>query len=159
VDERRATLGYVDQPPFFVIVRPSHDRRYAPLGWLFLTALLIAIGIDEAFLQRSFCDVRVAAVFRCRWCPPVVDELPIRIASGPRRPISVLQACPDLSEHSGPPLAHTGRLGDTPQPRLAFGRTEISSSFGVTRCLEWECFTPWRAPCTCSRSPSWGAVS
>ena len=32
----------------------------------------------------------VAAVFRCSFCPPVVDELPIYVARFPRRPFSEL---------------------------------------------------------------------
>jgi len=51
---------------------------------------VIAIGIDEAFLKAHFEHVRVGAVFRCDYCPPVVDELPIRIASSPTQPFPEL---------------------------------------------------------------------
>ncbi len=47
---------------------------------------MIAIGIDPAFLAANFEQVSVAAVFRCSYCPPRVDELPIRIARGAKRP-------------------------------------------------------------------------
>ncbi len=45
---------------------------------------VISIGIDEAFLQANFDRVTVAAIFRCTYCPPVVNDLPIRIASSPK---------------------------------------------------------------------------
>jgi 4-amino-4-deoxy-L-arabinose transferase-like glycosyltransferase len=51
---------------------------------------VIAIGIDEAFLRANFERVIAAAVFRCVHCPPWQDELPIRVASAPRRSISDL---------------------------------------------------------------------
>jgi 4-amino-4-deoxy-L-arabinose transferase-like glycosyltransferase len=51
---------------------------------------VIAIGIDEALLRASFERVTTAAVFRCAWCPRWQDELPIRIASSPKRPFSQL---------------------------------------------------------------------
>jgi len=53
---------------------------------------VIAIGIDEALLRASFERVTVTAVFRCAYCPPWQDELPIRIASSPKRPIAELWA-------------------------------------------------------------------
>ena len=46
---------------------------------------VISIGIDEGFIRENFERVRQAAVFRCSYCPPVVDELPIYVATGPRR--------------------------------------------------------------------------
>ncbi len=56
------------------------------------TATVIAIGIDEAFLRANFERVSVAAIFRCAYCPAWQDELPIRIASSPRRSIPELWA-------------------------------------------------------------------
>jgi hypothetical protein len=60
---------------------------------------VIAIGIDEALLRASFERVTVAAVFECAYCPPWQDELPIHIASSPKRPISDLWA--DLAQIGG----------------------------------------------------------
>jgi 4-amino-4-deoxy-L-arabinose transferase-like glycosyltransferase len=51
---------------------------------------VIAIGVDEAFLRANFASVSVAATFRCSFCPPVVDELPIHVASSPKRSLSEL---------------------------------------------------------------------
>ena len=51
---------------------------------------VIAIGIDAAYLHANFAAIRVADVFRCSWCPPVVDELPIYIATGSKRPFAEL---------------------------------------------------------------------
>jgi 4-amino-4-deoxy-L-arabinose transferase-like glycosyltransferase len=51
---------------------------------------VIAIGIDEALLRASFERVTVAATFRCAYCPPWQDRLPIRVASSAKRPISEL---------------------------------------------------------------------
>lgn len=68
---------------------------YSPMTGYFMwgppsdfTSTVIAIGVDDAFLRDNFEAVRVADVFRCTYCPPVVDELPIHIASGPRRALS-----------------------------------------------------------------------
>jgi hypothetical protein len=49
------------------------------------TGTVISIGIDERFVQDNFERVRVVETFRCTFCPPVVDELPILVASSPRR--------------------------------------------------------------------------
>jgi hypothetical protein len=60
---------------------------------------VIAIGIDEAFLRANFENVRVAAIFRCQWCPPWQDELPIHIASSPKR--TVAELWPELGRIGG----------------------------------------------------------
>jgi hypothetical protein len=49
---------------------------------------VIAIGIDEALLRANFERVTVAGVFRCAYCPPWQDELPIHVASSPKRSLS-----------------------------------------------------------------------
>ena len=51
---------------------------------------VVSIGIDERFIEDNFERVRVADTFRCTFCPPVVDELPILVATSPRRPWSEL---------------------------------------------------------------------
>ena len=51
---------------------------------------MIAIGVDERFLRAQFEEVRVAAVFRCSYCPPVVNELPIHVARRPTRSLAEL---------------------------------------------------------------------
>jgi hypothetical protein len=51
---------------------------------------VISIGIEEAFLRANFESITVAAVFRCSFCPPVVDELPIYVASSPKRSLAEL---------------------------------------------------------------------
>lgn len=51
---------------------------------------VLSVGIDEAFLRANFERVEVAAVFECRYCPPVVDDLPIHVARFPRRPLAEL---------------------------------------------------------------------
>jgi hypothetical protein len=60
---------------------------------------VISIGIDEAFLRANFERVTVAATFRCDYCPPWQDELPIRIARSPRRSLSELW--PELGKLGG----------------------------------------------------------
>jgi hypothetical protein len=60
---------------------------------------VIAIGIDETFLRANFESVSVEATFRCTYCPPWQDELPIHVASSPRRPISELWR--ELGERGG----------------------------------------------------------
>ena len=57
---------------------------------------VIAIGVDERFLRDSFDKVRVAVVFRCSYCPPVVNELPIRVARRPKR--SIAELWPEIGE-------------------------------------------------------------
>ncbi len=57
---------------------------------------VIAIGVDERFLRDSFDEVRVAAVFRCSYCPPVVNELPIHLARYPLR--SIAELWPQIGE-------------------------------------------------------------
>jgi hypothetical protein len=57
---------------------------------------VIAIGVDERFLRDHFEDVRVAAVFRCSYCPPVVNELPIHVARRPKR--SIAELWPEIGE-------------------------------------------------------------
>jgi hypothetical protein len=51
---------------------------------------VISIGIDKKLLRAHFQEVAVAATFRCDYCPPWQDELPIRVARSPKRPISEL---------------------------------------------------------------------
>jgi hypothetical protein len=51
---------------------------------------VISIGIDAAFLRADFREVTTATMFRCHFCPPVVNDLPIYIARGPQRPFSQL---------------------------------------------------------------------
>jgi len=51
---------------------------------------VIAIGIDEDFLRAHFESVSVATLFRCDYCPPVVDDLPILVARFPKEPFSEL---------------------------------------------------------------------
>jgi hypothetical protein len=70
---------------------------YSPMTGYFLwgppegsPAPVISIGIEETFLRANFESVRVAAIFRCTFCPPVVNELPIYVASSPRRPFAEL---------------------------------------------------------------------
>ncbi len=62
-------------------------------------ATVIAIGIDEAFLRANFERVIAAAVFRCAYCPPWQDELPIRVASSPKR--SLAELWPELGRIGG----------------------------------------------------------
>lgn len=66
---------------------------YSPMTGYFLwgppeegKGTVISIGIDERFIEDNFEYVRVADIFRCTFCPPVVDELPILVATRPRRP-------------------------------------------------------------------------
>jgi hypothetical protein len=51
---------------------------------------VISIGIDETWLRSRFEQVTVAANFRCGFCPPVVNELPIHVANSPKRPFAEL---------------------------------------------------------------------
>ena len=51
---------------------------------------VISIGIDEEFIRANFEHVTVGAVFRCTYCPPVVDQLPILVARSAKRPFSEL---------------------------------------------------------------------
>jgi hypothetical protein len=51
---------------------------------------VIAIGIDASLLRAHFGSVKVAAVFECTYCPWWQDQLPIRIASAPKRSFSEL---------------------------------------------------------------------
>jgi hypothetical protein len=51
---------------------------------------VIAIGVDERFLRAQFEELRVAAVFHCSYCPPVVNELPIHVARRPTRSLAEL---------------------------------------------------------------------
>jgi hypothetical protein len=60
---------------------------------------VIAIGIDESFLRANFERVSVAAIFRCSYCPPWQDELPIHVASSATRPMSELWR--ELGERRG----------------------------------------------------------
>jgi 4-amino-4-deoxy-L-arabinose transferase-like glycosyltransferase len=60
---------------------------------------VIAIGIDEDFLRDNFEQVVVASTFRCDYCPRWQDQLPIRIARSPRRPVADLW--PELGEIGG----------------------------------------------------------
>ncbi|MEN8181274.1 MAG: hypothetical protein ABFS46_01930 [Myxococcota bacterium] len=57
---------------------------------------VIAIGVDERFLRDNFEEVRVATIFRCSYCPPVVNELPIHVARRPRR--SIAELWPEIGE-------------------------------------------------------------
>jgi len=50
----------------------------------------ITIGINEDFLRAGFEHVTVATTFRCTYCPAWQDELPIRVVSFPKKPISEL---------------------------------------------------------------------
>jgi 4-amino-4-deoxy-L-arabinose transferase-like glycosyltransferase len=70
---------------------------YSPMTGYFLWGppdgapeTVISIGIDEDFLRARFERVTVAATFRCTYCPPVVNDLPIHVARGPERPFSEL---------------------------------------------------------------------
>jgi hypothetical protein len=65
---------------------------YSPMTGYFLwgpperePTTVISIGIEEGFIRENFEHVRQAALFRCSYCPPVVDGLPIYLATGPRR--------------------------------------------------------------------------
>jgi len=60
---------------------------------------VISIGIDETFLRANFERVTVAAVFRCSFCPPVVDELPIYVARAPKR--SFAELWPEIGRLEG----------------------------------------------------------
>jgi hypothetical protein len=61
---------------------------------------VISIGINESFLRANFEHVTTAAIFRCGpYCPPWVNELPIRIATSPRRSFQALW--PELGEIGG----------------------------------------------------------
>jgi 4-amino-4-deoxy-L-arabinose transferase-like glycosyltransferase len=52
------------------------------------TRTVISIGIDESLLRRNFERVTVADVFECTYCPGWQDNLPIRIATAPTRPMA-----------------------------------------------------------------------
>ncbi len=76
---------------------------YSPMTGYFLWGppedeprIVISIGIDEAFLLANFEHVRVADTFRCRFCPPVVNDLPIYLAHSPRR--RFLDLWPEIGE-------------------------------------------------------------
>jgi hypothetical protein len=51
---------------------------------------VISIGIDEEFVRTNFERPEVVATFRCRFCPPVVSELPILVTGPPKRPFAQL---------------------------------------------------------------------
>lgn len=51
---------------------------------------VIAVGIDETLLRAHFEQVRVASVFHCAYCPAWQDDLPIHVATGPRKPFAHL---------------------------------------------------------------------
>jgi 4-amino-4-deoxy-L-arabinose transferase-like glycosyltransferase len=70
---------------------------YSPMAGYFLWGppegspeTVISIGIQESFVRANFEGVRLAAIFRCTFCPPVVNELPIYVASSPKRPFAEL---------------------------------------------------------------------
>jgi hypothetical protein len=101
-DQRETTILLVD---YFghagAIERHGRGRNlppvYSPMTGYFLwgpperePSTVVAIGVDEAFIRANFDDVRVAATFRCTYCPPVVDQLPILVATGSRRPFAEL---------------------------------------------------------------------
>jgi len=79
--EHRLPPVYSSMTGYFLWGPPEHSPQ-----------TVIAIGIDDAFLEARFERVTVAAVFRCDYCPPVVDDLPIRIASFPEKPFPELWA-------------------------------------------------------------------
>ena len=60
---------------------------------------LVGENIEEAFLRANFERVSVAALFRCTFCPPVVNELPIYIASAPKR--SFAELWPEIGRLEG----------------------------------------------------------
>jgi 4-amino-4-deoxy-L-arabinose transferase-like glycosyltransferase len=51
---------------------------------------VISIGIDEQYVGANFERPEVVATFRCRFCPPVVSELPIYVTGPPKRPFAEL---------------------------------------------------------------------
>ena len=76
---------------------------YSPMTGYFLwgppegsPTTVISIGIDEEFVRANFERPEVVATFRCTYCPPVVDELPIYVTGPPKRPFPELW--PEIGE-------------------------------------------------------------
>jgi hypothetical protein len=76
---------------------------YSPMTGYFLwgppegsPTTVISIGIDEDFVRANFEQPEVAATFRCTYCPPVVNELPIYVTGPPKRPFPELW--PEIGE-------------------------------------------------------------
>jgi hypothetical protein len=70
---------------------------YSPMTGYFLWGppegspqTVVSIGIDEEFVRTHFERPEVVATFRCRFCPPVVSELPIYVTGPPKRPFAEL---------------------------------------------------------------------
>jgi len=76
---------------------------YSPMTGYFLwgppegsPTTVISIGIDEDYVRANFQRPRVAAIFRCTYCPPVVNQLPIYVTGPPKRPFPELW--PEIGE-------------------------------------------------------------
>jgi hypothetical protein len=76
---------------------------YSPMTGYFLwgpprgsPTTVISIGIDEDFVRANFEQPEVAATFRCTYCPPVVNDLPIYVTGPPKRPFAELW--PEIGE-------------------------------------------------------------
>lgn len=76
---------------------------YSPMTGYFLwgppedsPTTVISIGIDENFVRANFERPEVVATFRCTYCPPLINELPIYVTGPPKRPFSELW--PEIGE-------------------------------------------------------------
>jgi hypothetical protein len=70
---------------------------YSPMTGYFLWGppegsprTVVSIGIDEEYVRAHFERPEVVATFRCAFCPPVVNQLPIYMTGPPKRPFAEL---------------------------------------------------------------------
>jgi 4-amino-4-deoxy-L-arabinose transferase-like glycosyltransferase len=52
--------------------------------------IVLAVAVEPKVLSVSFAEVREVRRFRCDYCVPFLDDTPIVIATGPRRPLEEL---------------------------------------------------------------------
>lgn len=51
---------------------------------------VVAVGLDAPLLEAHYEQVRLAATFRCRWCPWWQSRVPIHVATSPKHPFAAL---------------------------------------------------------------------
>jgi hypothetical protein len=62
--------------------------------------LVIAVGVGEEQLRAAFGDVEQVAVLRCVYCMGWRDNVPIRVARSPKRPLR--EVWPELRRYGLP---------------------------------------------------------
>jgi hypothetical protein len=74
------------RPP---VVSP-HNAYYFWRGEAAGRDVVISVGVRDEILSRYFAGTRDAGTFRCTYCPSFRPDLPIRVSSGPVRPLEEL---------------------------------------------------------------------